>query len=44
MGMKSRGEGRGGVNYSVVIKVTSSMDQAAPLIKERLEIQRAGPH
>lgn len=36
--------GTGGVNYSVLIKVTSSTAQAPPLIKERLETQRAVPH
>lgn len=33
--------GRGGVNYTVLIKVTSSTDQAPLLIKECLEIQGA---
>lgn len=42
MGMKSGGEGRGGgVNYTILIKVTSSTDQAPLLIKECLEIQGA---
>lgn len=40
-GYEEQGEGRGGVNYTVLIKVTSSTDQAPLLIKECLEIQGA---
>lgn len=36
--------GMGGVNYGILIKVTSSTAQAPPLIKEHLETQRAVPH